>query len=108
MLKVQNNTVQHCFVRLLVRPLKKNSKTDIVASEKFITWWHLVQHLGKCNKCHWKTVLVRFLVYCFGCSKSEEPPPGKKFDVLHIPCAKALAYMLDHEPAEQPTSERQK
>jgi hypothetical protein len=40
--------------------------------------------------------------------KSKELAPGKKFAVLHIPCAEALANILDHEPARQKTSARQK
>lgn len=108
MLQVQNNAVQRS-VRLLVQPLQpNNAKTDAMACQKFNTWWHLVQCLGKHNENHCKTVLVPFLVYCFGCSKSEEIPPGKKYEVVHVPCAKALANVLDHEPAKQHNTERQR
>jgi hypothetical protein len=108
MLQVQNSAIQRS-VRLLVHPLlPNNAKTDNVACQKFSTWWHLVHHLGNHNESHWKTVLVPFLVYCFGCSKSEEIPPGKKYEVLHIPCAKALANVLDHEPTKLRTAERPK
>jgi len=107
-LQGQSNAVERS-VRLLVQPLRpNNAKTSITACQKFSTWWHLIQRLGNHNENNWKTVLVPFFIYCFGCSKSEELPPGKKYEVLHIPCAKALANMLDPEPTKQCTSEKQK
>jgi hypothetical protein len=107
MLQVRSNAVERS-VRLLVQPLlPNNAKTGITACQKFSTWWHLVERLGNHNEKHWKTVLVPFLVYSFGCSKSEELPVGKKYEVLHIPCAKALANVLDPDPTEQCTAEIQ-
>jgi hypothetical protein len=107
-LQVQSSAVERS-VRLLVQPLRpNNAKMGNTACQKFSTWWHLIQRLGNNNENHWKTVLVPFFVYCFGCSKSEERPPGKKYEVLHIPCARALANMLDPEPTKQCTSEKQK
>ena len=108
MLQVQSSAIERS-VRLLVQPLRpNNAKTFITACQKFSTWWHLIQRLGNHIENHWKTVLLPFFVYCFGCSKSGEPPPGKKCEVLHIPCAIALANILDPEPTKQCTSERQK
>jgi hypothetical protein len=108
MLQVQSNAVERS-VRLLVQPLRpNNAKTGATACQKFNTWWHLIQRLGNHIENHWKTVLVPFFFYCFGCSKSEEVTPGKKFEVLHMFCAKALANVLDPEPTKQCTSERQK
>jgi hypothetical protein len=108
MLQVQNSAVERS-VRLLVQPLRpNNAKTNIAACQKFNTWWHLIQRLGNHIENHWKTVLISFFVYCFGCSKSEEHPPGKKYEVLHIPCAKTLANVLDPEPTKPCTSEKRK
>jgi len=108
MLQVQNNAVERS-VRLLVQPLRPhNAKTDVTACQKFNTWWHLIQCLGNHIENHWKAVLVPFFVYCFGSSKSDELSPGKKYEVLHIPCAKALANVLDPEPTKQCTSEKRK
>jgi hypothetical protein len=108
LLQVHSNAVERS-VRLLVQPLRpNNAKTSITARRKFNTWWHLIHRLGNHNENNWKTVLVPFFVYCFGCSKSEELPPGKKYEVLHIPCAKALANVLDPEPTKQCASEKQK
>jgi hypothetical protein len=106
--QVPNDAVQRS-VRLLVQPLQpNNAKTDIMSRQKLNTWWHLVQRLENCIENHRKSVLVPFLVYCFGSAKSKELPPGKKFAALHIPCAEALANILDHEPTKQQTSEMQK
>jgi hypothetical protein len=92
-----------------MRPFQQNNaKTGTVACQKFNTWWHLIQRLGNRMENHWKSVLVPFFVYCFGCFKSDEAPPGKKYEVLHIPCANALANVLDPEPTKQCTSEKQK
>jgi hypothetical protein len=108
MLQVQSNSVERS-VRLLVRPLlPNNAKTVIAACQKFSTWWHLIQRLGNHSEINWKRILVPFFVYCFGSSKSAELPQGKKYEVLHIPCAKALANVLDPEPTKQYTSEKQK
>jgi hypothetical protein len=95
--QVSSEAVQRS-VRLLVQPLQpNNAKTDVLSCQKLITWWHLVQHLEHCIEKHWKTVLVPFLIYCFGSAKFKELPPGKKHTGLQIPCAKALAYILAHE-----------
>lgn len=108
MLQVPHDAIQRS-VRLLVQPLHpNNAKTDIMSCQKLNTWWHLVLRLENRIEYHQKSVLVPFLVYCFGCVKSKELAPGKKFAVLHIPCAEALANILDHEPARQKTSARQK
>jgi hypothetical protein len=96
-------------VRTLVQPLHlNNAVTDITSRQKLKTWWHLVLHVDNCIENHRKTVLVPFLIYCFGCAKSKKLPPGKKFAALHIPCAEALANILDHEPGKRQTSQRQK
>jgi hypothetical protein len=108
MSQVSHDAIQRS-VRLLVQPLQpNNAKTDIMSCQKLNTWWYLVQRLENCIEYYKKSVLVPFLVYCFGCAKSKELPPGKKFAVLHIPCAEALANILDHEPAKQQICGRQK
>jgi hypothetical protein len=95
-------------VRLLLKPLlPNNAKTGVTACQKFSTWWHLVHRIGK-HDVDWKSVLGPFFVYCFGRSKSEELAVGKQYEVLHIPCAKALAYVLDPEPTKQCASKKRK
>ncbi|KAJ9590430.1 hypothetical protein L9F63_016517, partial [Diploptera punctata] len=103
--EVSSDGVQRS-VRLLVQPLQpNNAKTDIMSRQKLNTWWHLVRHLETGIEKHLRTVLVPFLHYCFGSSKSKEVAPGKKFPALHIPCAQVLSYILDLEPVGQPVQE---
>ncbi|XP_069683909.1 serine-rich adhesin for platelets-like [Periplaneta americana] len=96
--EVANDVVERS-VRLLVQPLQSNNaKIDIISQQKLNTWWHLVRCLEKCIEKHLEDVLTPFLVYCFGNPKTRELQPGKRFASLHIPCAQALSYILDHEP----------
>jgi hypothetical protein len=100
LLQIRSNTLERS-VRLLVEPLTpNNAKTGIAACQKFSTWWHLVYRLGNHDEVNWKKVLVPFFVYCFGRSKSDQLAVGKMYEVLHIPCAKALANVLDPEPTK--------
>jgi hypothetical protein len=106
-LQVASEAVQRS-IRLLVQPLQpNNAKTDIMSCQKLKTWWHLVQRLEHCMEDHLRTVLVPFLIYCFGSAKSKEVPPGKKYPCLHIACAKALANILTSEPTELGTLDTQ-
>ncbi|PSN48724.1 hypothetical protein C0J52_08796 [Blattella germanica] len=95
LLNIASDSVQRS-VRLLIQPLQpNNAKTDIMSRQKLNTWWHLIRHLEKDIEKHQKNVLMPFLNYCFGSTKSKEIPPGKKDltnveECLVLPCSVPL------------------
>ncbi|KAK7027371.1 hypothetical protein SK128_005114 [Halocaridina rubra] len=105
-------------LRLLLAPLKaNNAKTEDIAREKLLVWWHLVIRLKNNAIEHFDLAVLPLLKYCFSGSLSSSSPgghlvgglaqrnlmmsvattstsPGRKFAGLHTLCAEVLAQLL--------------
>ncbi|XP_064115698.1 telomere-associated protein RIF1-like isoform X2 [Macrobrachium nipponense] len=64
----------HKRLKLLLAPLKaNNAKSEAIAHEKLLVWWHLIVRLKKHAASQFDTVVVPLLKFCFSGTSSSSP-----------------------------------
>lgn len=103
----------HKRLKLLLAPLKaNNAKSEAIAHEKLLVWWHLVVRLKKHAASQFDTLMIPLLKFCFSSTSPSSPggqniglaqrnlmmsvaaSPGCKFPGLVMLSAELIAQIL--------------